>query len=191
MDIYRCEWTTNLLDIEYHDSEWGVPNNDDRKHFEFLILEMMQAGLSWSTILRKRESMREAFSNFSVEIISKYDSKDVERLLNNPGIIRNRLKVQAVINNAQRFLEIQREYGSFDKYIWNFVYGKPITNKWETLGQVPVSTHISDNISKDLKKRGFKFVGTTICYAYMQAVGLVNDHLVKCKRYKEINENKN
>ncbi len=170
--------------IEYHDTEWGVPVHDDRVLFEFLILEGAQAGLSWQTVLNKRENYRKAFSNFDAKKIAKYDAKDVKRLLANEGIIRNRLKIAATIQNAQKFLEVQKEFGSFDKYIWQFVGGKPVNNKIKTMKDIQAKTKESDAMSKDLQKRGFKFVGSTICYAFMQAVGMVNDHTTDCFRYK-------
>ncbi len=184
----RCPWPANKPnDVAYHDNEWGVPLHDDRKLFEFMLLDAFQAGLSWSTIINKRENFRKAFDNFEPAIIASYNEKKVEQLLNDAGIIRNRLKIRSTISNAGYFLEIQKEFGSFDKYIWQFTGGKSIVNKWERLDQIPVSTTESDAMSKDLKKRGFKFVGTTICYAFMQAAGMVNDHLVNCYRYEEIN----
>ncbi len=169
----------------YHDLEWGVPVHDDRKLFEMLILEGAQAGLSWITILRKRDNYRKAFDNFNVNKIAKYDKKKINQLLNNEGIIRNRLKIAATIINAQLFLEVQKEFGSFDTYIWQFVGGKPIVNTRKSIKEIPPTTPESDTISKDLKKRGFKFVGSTICYAFMQAVGMVNDHTADCFRYKK------
>lgn len=184
--MQRCDWARNDPAIKYHDEEWGVPQRDDRKLFEFLILEGAQAGLSWDTILRKRENYRAAFDNFDAEKIALYDEKKQAELLQNEGIIRNRLKIASAIQNAKAFLDIQKESGSFDKYIWNFVGGKPIKNSWKNLSEVPAKTEISDVISKDLKKRGFNFVGSTICYAFMQACGLVNDHLTDCFRYEEI-----
>jgi len=184
----RCPWPANKPnDVAYHDNEWGVPLHDDRKLFEFMLLDAFQAGLSWSTIINKRENFRKAFDNFEPAIIAKYDEKKVEQLLNDAGIIRNRLKIRSSISNAKLFLEIQKEFGSFDKYIWQFTGGKTIVNNWKRLDQIPVSTAESDAMSKDLKKRGFKFVGTTICYAFMQAAGMVNDHLIGCYRYEEIN----
>jgi DNA-3-methyladenine glycosylase I len=183
----RCEWANKSeLEQSYHDNEWGVPIHDDRRLFEFLILEGAQAGLSWSTILRKREGYRKAFDNFDVRKIARYADHDIPRLLANPEIIRNRLKINATITNARVFLQVQKEFGSFDHYIWQFVHGKPIRNAWERLADIPCNTPESDVMSKDLRKRGFKFVGTTICYAFMQAVGMVNDHVVGCFRYKEI-----
>ncbi len=185
--ITRCGWSTsNQLYIDYHDKEWGVPVHDDRLLFEFLILEGAQAGLSWSTILKKRENYRKAFDNFDAEKISRYSKSKIEKLLLNEGIIRNRLKIEAAVNNAKAFIKIKKEFGSFDKYIWGFVNGKPITNSWTSLKEIPAKTAESDNMSKDLVKRGFKFVGSTICYAFMQAVGMVNDHIVVCFRYNEI-----
>lgn len=185
MTLNRCGWATNERAIKYHDEEWGVPQHDDRKLFEFLILEGAQAGLSWDTILRKRENYREAFDNFDAEKIALFDEEKQAELLQNEGIIRNRLKIASAAQNAKAFLEIQNEFGSFDEYIWNFVGGKPIVNKLKTSSEIPPKTDISDAISKDLKNRGFNFVGSTIMYAFMQACGLVNDHLVSCFRYKE------
>ncbi|MBI4790784.1 MAG: DNA-3-methyladenine glycosylase I [Chloroflexi bacterium] len=182
-----CAWgTTNPLMLEYHDTEWGVPVHDDQKLFEFLVLDGFQAGVSWSIVLNKRKNFRKAFHNFGVKRIAKYDAQDVERLLADAGIIRNRLKVLAAINNAQRFLEVQKEFGSFDKYIWQFVGGKPIKNKHKTLKDIPATSPESDAMSQDLRARGFQFVGSTICYAFMQAAGLVNDHVVECFRYKQV-----
>ena len=182
--IKRCEWAQSKLMLEYHDKEWCVPVHKDRKLFEMLILEGAQAGLTWQTILKRRRSYRNAFDNFDALKISKYGSKDVKRLLGDEGIIRNRLKIKATINNAKRFLEVKNEFGSFDKYMWGFVDHKPIVNKYKRLKDLPANTSISDKMSKDLKKRGFKFVGSTICYAFMQSVGMVNDHLIDCFRYK-------
>ena len=185
----RCNWSTSdPLYINYHDNEWGVPVHDDRLLFEFLILEGAQAGLSWITILKKRENYRKAFDNFDPEKIAKYSGKKVEKLLKDEGIIRNRLKINAAVQNAKSFLTIQYEFGSFDKYIWRFVNGKPKINKWKNLKDVPPKTNESDLMSRDLKKRGFKFVGSTICYAFMQATGMVNDHIVNCFRYKKLNK---
>lgn len=183
----RCAWAEKSADLDkkYHDEEWGVPIYDDRLLFELLTLEGAQAGLSWTTILAKRENYREAFNHFTVEVIAGYDDKKIASLLNNSGIVRNRLKIYSVVTNAKAFLEIQAEYGSFSDYIWGFVGGKPIQNTWVTVADVPVSTNISDTMSKSLKKKGFKFVGTTICYAYMQAAGMVNDHTVDCFRHKK------
>ena len=182
--LVRCSWATNDLSIPYHDKEWGVPLHDDRGLFEFLILEGAQAGLSWDTILRKRENYRAAFDNFDAERMARYDRKKVASLLRNPGIIRNKLKIKSAIQNARVFLDVQEEHGSFDRYIWQFVDGKPIVNSPRSMKGVPAQTDISDAMSKALKKRGFNFVGSTICYAFMQATGMVNDHLVSCFRYK-------
>jgi len=183
----RCDWANRSeLEQAYHDHEWGVEIHDDRTLFEFLVLEGAQAGLSWSTILRKREGYRRAFDNFDARKISNYSEKTVSRLLANPGIIRNRLKINAAITNARAFLQVQKEFGSFDRYIWQFVNGRPIRNSWRTMTDIPASTPESEDMSKDLKKRGFKFVGPTICYAFMQAVGMVNDHVVDCFRHKEL-----
>lgn len=183
----RCSWSTkDPLYIQYHDEEWGVPVHNDKKLFEFLILEGVQAGLSWLTVLRKRENYRKAYDNFEVEKVARYGQDKIEELLNNPGIIRNKLKILASINNAQRFIEVQKEFGSFDRYIWGFTDGKIIVNHWESLSQIPATSPISDEISRDLKKRGFKFVGSTIIYAHMQATGMVNDHLTSCFRHQEI-----
>jgi DNA-3-methyladenine glycosylase I len=182
----RCDWATNDLAIRYHDEEWGVPVHDDRKWFEFLVLEGAQAGLSWDTILKKRENYRAAFDAYDPALVAAYDAKKVESLLSDPGIIRNRLKVTSAIRNAGAFLEIRRAFGSFDAYVWRFVGGWPIGNGWETRQDVPARTAESDALSKDLKRRGFTFVGTTICYAMMQATGMVNDHLVGCFRYSQV-----
>ena len=185
----RCEWANkSKLEQSYHDHEWGVPIHDDRSLFEFLILEGAQAGLSWSTILRKREGYRNAFDNFDAREIARYSEHDVSRLMANPAIIRNRLKINAAVTNAKAFRHVQKEFGSFDQHIWRFVHGKPIRNAWERLIDIPCATPESDAMSKDLQKRGFKFVGTKICYAFMQAVGMVNDHVFDCFRYKEIKE---
>ena len=185
----RCEWVgDNPLNIEYHDKEWGVPVHDDRLLFEFLIFEGHQAGLSWLTILKKRENYRKAFDNFNPIKIARYDQEKIDILLQNEGIVRNRLKVHTAVQNAKSFLEVKREFGSFDNYIWSFVDGKPIINQWTSLKELPAKTPLSDKMSKDLLKRGFKFVGSTICYAFMQAVGVVNDHTVDCFRYEEILE---
>ncbi len=173
--------------IEYHDREWGEPVHDDRKLFELLVLEGAQAGLNWETVLKKRENYRKAFHNFDPAIIACYTEKDIKRLLSDPGIIRNRLKIEAAVTNANKFLKIQDEFGSFDKYIWQFVGDKTIHNKIRSLRELQATTKESDGMSKDLKKWGFKFVGSTICYAFMQAVGMVNDHMVSCFRYKELN----
>ena len=182
----RCDWAKNDLAVHYHDTEWGVPLHDDRSLFEFLILEGAQAGLSWDTVLAKRDNYREAFDNFDAEKMAKYDDKKCAELLQNQGIIRNRLKIASAVRNAKCFLEIVEEFGTFDEYIWSFVDGEPIINAREFLGQIPASTEISDKLSKDLKKRGFNFVGSTIMYAFMQATGMVNDHLVSCFRYEEV-----
>jgi DNA-3-methyladenine glycosylase I len=182
----RCPWAQNERSIPYHDEEWGVPVHDDRLLFEFLILEGAQAGLSWDTILKKREHYRRVYDNFDAKKIAKYDSRKVAELLADPGIVRNRLKVAASIQNAKAFLAVQKEFGSFDTYIWQFVGGKTKVNKLRSLKEIPARTEISDAMSQDLLKRGFKFVGSTICYAFMQAVGMVNDHLMTCPRYREI-----
>ncbi len=182
----RCSWPKSELDIAYHDAEWGVPVHDDRLLFEMLILEGAQAGLSWSTILKKRQNYRRAFDNFDARKISKYDARKVKGLLADEGIVRNRLKVAATIQNAKVFLAVQKEFGSFDAYIWQFVGGKPIHNRRKSLKEVPPRTPESDAMSKDLLKRGFKFVGSTICYAFMQAVGMVNDHTVDCFRHRQL-----
>ena len=182
----RCEWAKNELYIAYHDREWGVPVHDDHDLFEFLILEGMQAGLSWETILRKRDNYRAALDNFEVTAVASYKQPKVRELLANPGIIRNRLKIEAAVQNARLFLDIQREFGSFDAYVWEFVRGRQIQNKWKSSKEVPTSTAEADALSKDLRRRGFKFVGPTICYAFMQATGMVNDHLVHCFRNKEL-----
>jgi DNA-3-methyladenine glycosylase I len=182
----RCTWATNELSIAYHDAEWGVPLHDERALFEFLILEGAQAGLSWDTILRKRENYRKAFNNFDVKKVAKYTDAKCAELLLNEGIIRNRLKIASAIRNAQAFIAVQKEFGSFDKYIWDFVGGKPLNNKLTVSSQIPAKTELSDAISKDLKKRGFNFVGSTIIYAFMQATGMVNDHLTTCFRHKEV-----
>ena len=187
MKMKRCPWCENdELYIKYHDEEWGIPVHDDKKHFEFLILEGVQAGLSWITILRKRENYRVAFDNFDPVKVAEYGDKKIDQLLNNSGIVRNRRKILASVNNAKRFLEVQKEFGSFDRYIWNFVNDKPVVNSWKSISEIPSKTKLSDEISKDLKKRGFKFVGSTIIYAHMQAIGLVNDHIVSCFRYNQL-----
>lgn len=183
----RCEWCLKFEQyVRYHDEEWGVPVHDDRIHFEFLILEGAQAGLSWATILKKRDGYRKAFAQFDPEKVSRFSESKIEKILNDPGIVRNRLKVRAAVTNARRFLEIQRECGSFDAYIWSFVGGKPKINRWKSLAEVPPTSPESDALSKDLVKRGFKFVGSTVIYAHMQACGLVNDHLVNCWRYRPL-----
>jgi len=182
----RCPWATDELSVAYHDHEWGVPLHNDRMLFEFLILEGAQAGLSWITILKKRENYRRAFDNFDPQLVAKYTAAKTGRLLADPGIVRNRLKVAAAIGNARAYLAVQREFGTFDAYLWRFVGGSQKTNRWRTLSEIPTQTPQAEALSKDLKKRGFKFVGPTICYAMMQAVGLVNDHLVDCFRHGEI-----
>ena len=184
--MLRCAWATTEPAITYHDKEWGVPVHDDRVLFEFLILEGAQAGLSWNIILKKRENYRKALDKFRPEKIARYGKRDVQRLLRNNGIVRNRLKIAATIENAKRFLEVRKEFGSFDAYLWSFVGGKPIQNRWRTLPDVPARTAESDAMSRDLLRRGFKFVGSTICYAFMQATGMVNDHLVTCPRHAEL-----
>jgi DNA-3-methyladenine glycosylase I len=182
----RCPWATTEPAITYHDKEWGVPVHDDRVLFEFLILEGAQAGLSWNTILKKRENYRKTFDGFRPEKIARYGKRDVQRLLRNDGIVRNRLKITAAIENAKNFLAVRKEFGSFDAYLWTFVGGKPIQNRWRTLAEIPARTAESDAMSRDLLQRRFKFVGSTICYAFMQATGMVNDHLVTCPRYVEL-----
>jgi DNA-3-methyladenine glycosylase I len=184
----RCGWAETGDDLmeKYHDEEWGQPNHDDRRHFEFLVLEAFQAGLSWMTILRKRQAFEKAFVGFDPVAVSKFDQKKVSELLNDKGIVRNRLKIEATINNAKRFLEVQKEFGAFDNYIWGFVEGKPIVHDPRDLSEIPATTELSDRISKDLKKRGFKFVGSTIVYSHLQAVGIVNDHLVDCPRHQAL-----
>ncbi len=185
--LLRCSWAGGgPLMLAYHDKEWGLPVHDDRTLFEFLTLEGAQAGLSWETILKKRENYRGAFDNFDSERIARYDERDVERLLADAGIVRNRLKVAATVNNAQRFLEVREEFGSFEEYIWRFVGGRPIKNSFRALSEMPAKTEESEAMSKELLRRGFKFVGSTICYAFMQAVGMVNDHTVDCFRYDEV-----
>ena len=187
----RCDWCgVDPIYVEYHDKEWGVPVHDDRKLFEFLILEGAQAGLSWITILKKRDGYRKAFADFDVNKVARFTEKKCEKLLQNPGIVRNRLKVKSAVTNAQAFLKIQEEFGSFDKYIWGFVNGKPIINRFRSVKNVPATSAVSDAMSKDLKERGFKFVGSTICYAHMQATGMVNDHTVDCFRYKPLSKKK-
>jgi DNA-3-methyladenine glycosylase I len=184
----RCAWVNvdNALMREYHDREWGVPTHDDRRHFEFLILEAAQAGLSWSIVLNKREGYRRAFSEFDPEKVGRYTKAKIDKLVADPGIIRNRLKIEAAVTTARALLAVQEEFGSFDKYCWQFVGGKPRQNRWKSLGQVPATTPESDAFSRDLKQRGFKFVGSTVIYAHMQAVGMVNDHLVNCFRYRPV-----
>ena len=185
-NLMRCAWPGNPLSIRYHDEEWGLPQHDDRVLFEFLILEGAQAGLSWDTVLQKRGNYRAAFDDFSPQRIARYDRRKLESLLRNPGIIRNRLKIASGVRNAKAFLAIQKEFGSFDEYIWQFVGGKPRVNAWRSGQGLPARTAESDAMSEDLKKRGFNFVGSTICYAFMQAVGLVNDHSVECFRYAQV-----
>ncbi len=185
--IHKCDWAVQSPNEEhYHDTEWGVPVHDERLLFEFLVLEGAQAGLSWSTILNKRENYRRAFDNFDVEKVAHYTQDKIDELLNNAGIVRNKLKINAAISNAQAFIAIQQEYGSFDSYIWQFVNGKTIQNQWQSFAEVPANTDISDKMSKSLKQKGFKFVGSTICYAHMQATGMVNDHTVDCYRHKAL-----
>ncbi len=187
MNKNRCSWCGNdPLYVKYHDEEWGVPVYDDDKLFEFLILETFQAGLSWITVLRKRENFRKAFDNFDYKKIANYNDDKFDELIQDAGIIRNRLKIKATITNAIAFMEVQKEFGSFSNYIWKFTKGKPIVNKWKTLTEIPATTKLSDIISKDLKKRRFKFVGSTVIYAHMQATGMVNDHLVDCFRYNKV-----
>ena len=184
--MQRCPWATTEPNITYHDQEWGVPVHDDRLLFEFLILEGAQAGLSWSTILKKRENYRKAFDGFRAEKIARYGARDIQRLLGDAGIVRNRLKIAATIENAKMFLAVRKEFGTLDAYLWNFVGGKPIQNRWRRMTDVPARTPESDAMSRDLLRRGFKFVGSTICYALMQTTGMVNDHLVTCPRHAEI-----
>jgi len=185
----RCKWSEkDPLYIQYHDTEWGVPLHDEQQLFEFLMLETFQAGLSWITILRKRESFRKAFDNFDYKKIAQYKERKIQALLQDKGIIRNKLKVRAAVSNAQAFLKVQKEFGSFDNYVWAFVNGKPTQNKWRSVKELPGKTELSDQLSKELKKRGFKFVGSTIVYAYMQATGMVNDHTVNCFRHEEVSK---
>lgn len=186
----RCAWCENTFNqyVRYHDEEWGVPVHDDQIQFEFLTLESAQAGLSWSTILKKREGYRQAFADFDVQKVARFDEQKVQQMLNNPDIVRNELKVRSAINNAQKFIEIQNEFGSFDEYIWSFVDGQPIQNSWKNTEEVPATTPLSDRFSKDLKQRGFKFVGSTTMYAHLQATGLVNDHVVSCFRHAEVQD---
>jgi len=186
MNKQRCGWAKGERYEQYHDTEWGVPLHDDQALFEFLVLEGAQAGLSWSTILNKRENYRKAFGGFDPRKVARYDERKVAALLENPGIVRNRLKVRAAVTNAKAFLAVQKEFGTFDAYIWSFVGGRPIQNRWRELKELPAKTKESDAMSKDLQKRGFAFVGSTICYAHMQATGMVNDHLVTCFRHKEL-----
>ena len=183
----RCAWSSNdKLYIRYHDKEWGVPVHNDKKLFEFLVLEGMQAGLSWLTILRKRNNFRMAFDNFDFNKVAKYDKKKINSLLKDQGIIRNKLKIEAAVTNAKAFIDLRKDFGTFDKYIWDFVNGKPVQNKFKSLKEIPAKTELSDKISKDLKERGFRFVGSTIIYAHMQATGMVNDHTIDCFRYNEL-----
>jgi DNA-3-methyladenine glycosylase I len=184
--VIRCHWASNSLNIPYHDQEWGVPLHNDRKLFELLILEGAQAGLSWDTVLKKRARYREVFDRFDPEKVARYDARKVRTLLRDPGIIRNRLKIEATIGNARAFLQLQEEFGSFDAYVWRFVGGQPKQNAWKTHKRVPAKTAESDAMSKDLQKRGFRFVGSTICYAFMQATGMVNDHVTSCFRHEEL-----
>ena len=186
--ILRCHWATNPLSTKYHDEEWGVPVHNDRRWFEFLILEGAQAGLSWETILQKRERYRRVLAGFDPAKVARFDAKRVRKLLGDPGIVRNLLKIKATVANARAFLQLQEQFGSFDSYIWKFVGGSPIRNRWKTHKSVPSQTPLSDALSKDLLRRGFHFVGPTICYAFMQATGLVNDHLVFCFRYNELTQ---
>lgn len=189
--LTRCPWHKgNKLAIEYHDTEWGTPVHDDRTHFEFLVLDAFQAGLSWNTILNKRENFRKAFDGFDFNRIIHYNGSKISELLNDTGIIRNKLKIEATITNAAAFIAIKEKYGSFDSFIWKFVDGKTITNRFGNLNEIPPKTIVSDTMSKELIRHGFKFVGSTICYAYMQAAGLVNDHLISCFRYEQLNSNK-
>lgn len=183
----RCPWCgTDELYVKYHDEEWGVPVHDDRKHFEFLVLESAQAGLNWLTVLRKRENYRKAYDGFDPLKVSEYDEEKYNELLNNKGIIRNKLKIRASINNARCFIKIQQEFGSFDKYIWSFTDNKQVVNNWKTISEVPATSELSDRVSADLKKRGFKFLGSTIVYAHLQATGLINDHITSCFRYHNV-----
>ena len=189
-NLIRCSWPSDDLSIRYHDEEWGVPTHDEKVLFEFLILEGAQAGLSWDTILKKRENYRAAFDRFDPKKIARYDRRKIQSLMNNAGIIRNRLKIASSVQNAKAFLKVQEEFGSFDAYIWQFTGGSPLVNSRRSSKQLPASTPESDAMSKDLKKRGFSFVGTTICYAFMQAVGMVNDHLTTCFRYSQLKQRK-
>jgi DNA-3-methyladenine glycosylase I len=190
MTVHRCPWAKAELDIAYHDREWGVPVHDDRLLFEFLTLEGAQAGLSWSTILKKRPGYRRSFANFDPAGVARFSAAKIERLLQDSGLVRNRLKIESTVSNARAFLQVQREFGSFDAYVWRFVGGEPKQNGWRVFRQVPAATSQSDALSKDLKRRGFRFVGSTICYAFMQAVGMVNDHLTTCFRYRELVDQK-
>jgi DNA-3-methyladenine glycosylase I len=185
-DRPRCAWATGEHLIPYHDAEWGVPVHDDRRHFEFLILEGAQAGLSWLTILRRREGYRRAFRDFDIEAVAKFGDRDIARLLQDPGIIRNRLKVESAVANARALVTLLAERGSFDEYLWAFVDGRPLVNRWTEIGQIPAKTEVSERMSKDLRSRGFRFVGPVVCYAHLQATGLVNDHFVSCFRWSEV-----
>ena len=184
--LTRCPWATTELNFAYHDLEWGVPVHDDRRLFEFLVLEGAQAGLSWSTILNKRDNYRRAFDSFEVRKVAGYDSRKLKKLLADEGIVRNRLKIKSAVQNARAFLDVQKEFGSFDAYLWRFVGGHPVQNSWKSFKQVPATTQESDALSKDLRRRGFNFIGSTICYAFMQAVGMVNDHLTSCFRHAQL-----
>jgi DNA-3-methyladenine glycosylase I len=184
----RCQWAQDPQFHQYHDLEWGVPVHDDRKHFEFLVLEGAQAGLNWATILKRRHGYKQAFANFDPEKVAQYMEEDFDRLIHNSDIIRNKLKIRSAINNAKRFLEVQKDFGNFDNYIWQFVGNTPIINTWEQMSQIPAVTKESETLSKDLKKRGFTFVGPTIIYAHMQAVGMINDHEVSCFRHREVQD---
>lgn len=184
--MQRCTWPKTEIDIAYHDTEWGVPVHDDRVLFEFLILEGAQAGLSWSTILKKRENYRRAFADWDPARVARFTPARVNKLLEDPGIVRNRLKVESAVANARAFLAVQKEFGTFDNYVWQFVNGRPINNAWHSLSEIAPRTRESDAVSKDLQKRGFRFVGSTICYAFMEAIGMVNDHITSCFRYKDI-----
>jgi DNA-3-methyladenine glycosylase I len=188
--MHRCSWPRSELDIQYHDTEWGVPVHDDHRLFEFLTLEGAQAGLSWSTILKKRPAYQQAFANFDPARVARFTPARIEKLLRDPGIVRNRLKVESAVTNASAVLRVQAEFGSFDEYLWRFVGGAPRINAWHTLAEIPSRTPESDALSRDLLQRGFKFVGSTICYAFMQAVGMVNDHVVDCYRYSQLSDNR-
>jgi DNA-3-methyladenine glycosylase I len=185
-DRPRCHWATGPWDIPYHDTEWGVPVHDDRVHFEFLVLEGAQAGLSWLTILKKRDGYRRNFAGFDPEKVARFSPKRIEKILLDPGIVRNRSKVESTVRNARAYLDVQEEFGSFDTYVWGFVGGRPKVNKWRRIEQVPPTSPVSEALSADLRRRGFRFVGPTVCYAHLQATGLVNDHLVSCFRYREL-----
>ncbi|SHM41181.1 DNA-3-methyladenine glycosylase I [Cyclobacterium lianum] len=186
-ETFRCPWCLGFEDyIRYHDEEWGVPVYSDRKHFEFLVLESAQAGLSWATILKKREGYMRAFEDFDYQKVADFTEEEIERLIGNPDIVRNRLKIQAAVNNARKFIGIQEHYGTFTDYIWGFVDGKPLQNEWKSMSAVPAATELSNQIARDLKQKGFKFLGSTIVYSHMQATGIVNDHLVQCHRHQEV-----